>query len=96
MIQEAHVGLGIMGREGRQATMSADFALAKFMHLQKALLVHGHWYYVRITTLTQYFFYKNIVFITPQFLFGLHSVFSTQVKLFFFFLSKESCVFFLI
>ncbi|KAF7997896.1 hypothetical protein HCN44_009294 [Aphidius gifuensis] len=78
MIQEAHVGIGIMGREGRQATMSADFALAKFMHLEKAILVHGHWYYIRITTLTHYFFYKNIVFITPQFLFGLNSIFSTQ------------------
>ncbi|XP_011298118.1 probable phospholipid-transporting ATPase IF isoform X2 [Fopius arisanus] len=78
MIQEAHVGLGIMGKEGRQATMSADFAFSKFMHLQKALLVHGHWYYIRLSILTQYFFYKNIVFITPQLLFGFHSGFSSQ------------------
>ncbi|XP_063979096.1 phospholipid-transporting ATPase IF isoform X2 [Diachasmimorpha longicaudata] len=78
MIQEAHVGLGIMGKEGRQATMSADFAFSKFMHLRKALLVHGHWYYIRLSILTQYFFYKNIVFITPQLLFGFHSGFSSQ------------------
>ncbi|KAK0098029.1 hypothetical protein PV326_011702 [Microctonus aethiopoides] len=38
MIQEAHVGIGLMGREGRQATMNADFALSKFMYLRKALL----------------------------------------------------------
>ena len=44
MIQEAHVGLGIMGKEGRAAVRSADFAFAKFKHLQKVLLVHGHWY----------------------------------------------------
>ena len=81
MIQEAHVGLGIIGKEGRQATMSADFAFSKFMYLRKALLVHGHWYYVRISILTQYFFYKNVVFITPQLLFGIYSGFSTQVKL---------------
>ena len=43
MIQEAHVGLGIMGKEGRAAVRSADFAFAKFRHLQKVLLVHGHW-----------------------------------------------------
>ena len=30
MIQEAHVGLGIMGREGRAAVRAADFAFAKF------------------------------------------------------------------
>ncbi|XP_034937307.1 probable phospholipid-transporting ATPase IF isoform X2 [Chelonus insularis] len=78
MIQEAHVGIGILGKEGRQAAMNADFAFSKFMHLRKALLVHGHWYYVRISILTQYFFYKNIVFITPQLLFGIFSGFSAQ------------------
>ncbi|XP_076284102.1 phospholipid-transporting ATPase IF [Lasioglossum baleicum] len=79
MIQEAHVGIGIMGKEGRQATMSSDFAIAKFRFLKKVLLVHGQWYYVRISTLTLYFFYKNILFITPQLLFGIHSGFSVQV-----------------
>ncbi|KAL2720927.1 phospholipid-transporting ATPase IF-like isoform X3 [Vespula squamosa] len=78
MIQEAHVGLGIMGREGRQATMSSDFAIARFKHLKKVFLVHGHWYYRRISILTQYFFYKNFVFITPQVFFGIHNGFSTQ------------------
>ncbi|XP_076173411.1 phospholipid-transporting ATPase IF isoform X2 [Ptiloglossa arizonensis] len=80
MIQEANVGIGIMGKEGRQATMSSDFAVAKFKFLKKALLVHGHWFYMRISTLTLYFFYKNILFITPQLLFGLHNGFSGQVR----------------
>ncbi|XP_018059116.1 PREDICTED: probable phospholipid-transporting ATPase IF [Atta colombica] len=78
MIQEAHVGIGILGKEGRQASISADFAFTKFKYLRKALLVHGHWYYLRISILTQFFFYKNIVFITPQVLFGIHNGFSTQ------------------
>ena len=43
MIQEAHVGLGIAGKEGRAAVRSADFAFGKFKHLQRVLLVHGHW-----------------------------------------------------
>jgi len=80
MIQEAHVGIGILGKEGRQASISADFAFAKFMFLKKALLVHGHWYYLRVSILMQYFFYKNVAFITPQVLFGLHNGFSTQVR----------------
>lgn len=80
MIQEAHVGIGILGKEGRQASISADFAFTKFMYLKKALLVHGHWYYLRITILMQYFFYKNLVFITPQVLFGIHNGYSTQVR----------------
>ncbi|XP_032670924.1 probable phospholipid-transporting ATPase IF [Odontomachus brunneus] len=78
MIQEAHVGFGILGKEGRQASMSADFAFSKFMYLKKALLVHGHWYYQRISIFSQYFFYKNLIFMTPQVLYGLHNGFSTQ------------------
>lgn len=42
---------------------SADFAFAKFMMVKKILLVHGHWYYQRLATLVQYFFYKNFVFV---------------------------------
>ncbi|XP_076762998.1 phospholipid-transporting ATPase IF [Xylocopa sonorina] len=78
MIQEAHVGIGIMGKEGRQATMCSDFAIAKFKFLKKALLVHGHWFYMRISILTQYFFYKNFIFITPQLLFNIYCGFSAQ------------------
>ena len=33
--QEAHVGLAIMGREGRAAVRAADFAFTKFRFLQK-------------------------------------------------------------
>ncbi|XP_021935483.1 probable phospholipid-transporting ATPase IF isoform X4 [Zootermopsis nevadensis] len=78
MIQEAHVGLGIMGKEGRQAVRSSDFAFARFKFLRRILFVHGHWYYIRVATLVQYFFYKNIVFITPQVYYAFSNGFSTQ------------------
>uniref|UniRef100_A0A6I8N2T8 Phospholipid-transporting ATPase n=2 Tax=Ornithorhynchus anatinus TaxID=9258 RepID=A0A6I8N2T8_ORNAN len=68
MIQEAHVGIGIMGKEGRQAVRNSDYAIARFKFLSKLLFVHGHFYYIRIATLVQYFFYKNVCFISPQFL----------------------------
>lgn len=55
-----------MGKEGRQAVRCSDFALAKFYCLQRAFLVHGQWYYLRLATVVQYFFYKNLVFNTPQ------------------------------
>uniref|UniRef100_A0AAJ7UJC2 Phospholipid-transporting ATPase n=1 Tax=Petromyzon marinus TaxID=7757 RepID=A0AAJ7UJC2_PETMA len=78
MIQEAHVGIGVMGREGRQAARSGDFALHRFCHLRRLLLVHGHLYYVRIAQLVQYFFYKNVCFIAPQFFYQFHCGFSQQ------------------
>ncbi|CAG05786.1 unnamed protein product, partial [Tetraodon nigroviridis] len=78
MILEAHVGIGIMGKEGRQAARNSDYAIPKFRHLKKILLVHGHYYYIRIAELVQYFFYKNVCFIFPQFLYQFFCGFSQQ------------------
>ncbi|XP_053240374.1 phospholipid-transporting ATPase IH isoform X1 [Podarcis raffonei] len=78
MILEAHVGIGLIGKEGRQAARNSDYAIPKFKHLKKMLLVHGHFYYVRISELVQYFFYKNVCFIFPQFLYQFFCGFSQQ------------------
>ncbi|KAG1668792.1 putative phospholipid-transporting ATPase VD [Nymphon striatum] len=59
MIQTAAVGIGISGQEGMQAVMASDFAMGRFHHLERLLLVHGHWCYVRLATMVLYFFYKN-------------------------------------
>lgn len=61
MIQVADVGIGISGQEGMQAVMSSDFAISRFKHLRKLLLVHGHWCYTRLANMILYFFYKNVV-----------------------------------
>ena len=47
MIQEADVGVGIAGEEGRQAVMSSDYAIGQFRFLQRLVLVHGRWSYRR-------------------------------------------------
>jgi phospholipid-translocating ATPase len=78
MIQEAHVGLGIMGREGRAAVRSSDFAFAKFRFLQKVILVHGHWYYYRVALLVHYFFYKNVACFGGQLFYCFYNNFSIQ------------------
>ncbi len=74
MIQEAHVGLGIVGREGRQAARCADYAFANFCMLKKVLLVHGYYYSQRLALLVLYFFYKNLVFMLIQVTFILKNV----------------------
>ena len=48
----------IYGKEGRNAVRASDYALAQFSHLKRALLVHGYYFYIRLSTLVQYFFYK--------------------------------------
>ncbi|KAL2885752.1 phospholipid-translocating P-type ATPase [Ceratocystis lukuohia] len=61
MIQEADVGVGIAGVEGRQAVMSSDYAIAQFRFLQRLVLVHGRWSYRRLAESISNFFYKNMV-----------------------------------
>jgi phospholipid-translocating ATPase len=61
MIQEADVGVGIAGEEGRQAVMSSDYAIGQFRFLQRLVLVHGRWSYRRLAESISNFFYKNMV-----------------------------------
>lgn len=60
MIQEADIGVGIAGEEGRQAVMSADYAIGQFRFLQRLVLVHGRWSYSRLAEFLANFFYKVI------------------------------------
>jgi len=61
MIQGAHVGIGISGKEGRQAVNASDFAIAQFRFLETLLLVHGRWDFMRQATVVLFSFYKNAV-----------------------------------
>ncbi|KAI2615365.1 phospholipid-translocating P-type ATPase [Hypoxylon sp. NC1633] len=61
MIQEADIGVGIAGVEGRQAAMSADYAIGQFRFLQRLVLVHGRWSYRRMSEAIANFFYKNMI-----------------------------------
>jgi len=61
MIQEADIGVGIAGEEGRQAVMSSDYGIGQFRFLQRLVLVHGRWSYRRLAESIANFFYKNII-----------------------------------
>ncbi|KAI9019832.1 aminophospholipid-transporting P-type ATPase [Hyaloraphidium curvatum] len=78
MIQAAHIGIGINGREGLQAARSSDFAISQFRYLRKLLLVHGGWSYNRLSKMILYSFYKNIALYMIQFWFALDNAFSGQ------------------
>lgn len=61
MIQEAHIGVGIAGLEGAQASMSADYAIGQFRFLTKLLLVHGRWCYIRVAEMVCLSVYLRMV-----------------------------------
>ncbi|KAL0486406.1 phospholipid-transporting ATPase [Acrasis kona] len=60
MIRTAHVGVGIMGQEGRQASNASDYSFAQFQFLSRLLLVHGRWNYRRVSKLILFSIYKSI------------------------------------
>ena len=62
MIQAAHIGVGISGREGQQAVLASDYSFAQFRFLERLLLVHGRWSYLRMAKFLRYFFFKNFAF----------------------------------
>ncbi|KAF2136624.1 uncharacterized protein K452DRAFT_322282 [Aplosporella prunicola CBS 121167] len=75
MIQEAHVGVGIAGEEGRSAVMSSDYAIGQFRFLTRLVLVHGRWSYRRLAETIANFFYKNIVWTLALFWYQIYSDF---------------------
>lgn len=79
MIQEAHIGVGIVGKEGTQAVQSSDFSFAQFKYLTTLLLVHGRWSYRRISWFICYYFYKNIVLVFTELSFPFFNGFSGQI-----------------
>lgn len=76
----AHIGVGISGQEGMQAVLSSDFSFAQFRYLQRLLLVHGRWSYLRMCKFLRYFFYKNFTFTFVHFWYGFFCGFSAQVR----------------
>ena len=69
MIQEAHVGIGITGKEGLQAARTSDYSIAQFRFLLRLLLVHGRWNYIRTSKYVLSTFWKEMLFYLTQALF---------------------------
>ncbi|KOS15832.1 aminophospholipid-transporting p-type atpase [Malassezia pachydermatis] len=61
MIQAANVGIGIVGKEGKQASLAADFSVTQFSHIAKLLLWHGRNSYQRSAKLAQFVIHRGLI-----------------------------------
>ncbi|KAL7668534.1 hypothetical protein ACOME3_009232 [Neoechinorhynchus agilis] len=93
MIQRANVGIGIAGKEGTQAVLASDYSLAQFRYLERLLLVHGRWSYLRICKFLKYFFYKNFAFSFCNFWFAFFCGMSAQTLFDPFFIATYNVIF---
>lgn len=76
MIQAADVGVGIVGKEGRQASLAADFSITQFCHLTKLLVWHGRNSYKRSAKLSQFVIHRGLIISICQTVYSIASSFS--------------------
>lgn len=77
MIQEANVGLGIVGKEGMQASLAADFSITQFKHISLLLLWHGRLSYKRSASLGQFVVHRGMIISFIQAIFTVTFFFVT-------------------
>ncbi|KAI0286510.1 phospholipid-translocating P-type ATPase [Russula brevipes] len=70
MIQAADVGVGIVGKEGKQASLAADFSVTQFSYLTKLLLWHGRNSYRRSAKLAQFVIHRGLIISVMQAVFS--------------------------
>ncbi len=75
MIQAADVGVGIVGKEGRQASLAADFSIEQFCYLTKLLVWHGRNSYKRSAKLAQFVIHRGLIISVCQTVFSIASKF---------------------
>ncbi|CAN8077201.1 unnamed protein product [Agarophyton chilense] len=78
MIQAAHVGVGIVGLEGREAKLASDYSMSQFRFLGRLMLVHGRWNYKRLSKLVLYTIYKNACLTLCEIYWATQSAYSGQ------------------
>ena len=67
MIQQAHVGFGLMGKEGNQAASFADYACPKFRDLRRCLFWHGRPYGNRLINYVIFCLFKSMINATTKY-----------------------------
>ena len=61
MIQAAHIGIGIVGKEGKQASLAADYSINQFSHVGKLFLYHGRNSYLNSAMMSQFVIYRGCI-----------------------------------
>lgn len=77
MIQEAHLGIGIVGKEGKQASLAADFSILEFKSVKLLLLWHGRLSYKRSAVLAQFVIHRGLIISIIQIIFSFMFYFTS-------------------
>ena len=70
MIQEADVGIGIVGKEGLQASLAADYSILEFNYLDTLLLWWGRLAYKNTSQMSNFIIHRGLIISLIQFIFS--------------------------
>ena len=70
MITTADVGVGIVGKEGKQAALSSDFSILRFKDVTNLLLWHGRNSYKRGAVMAQFVIHRGLIISVIQIFFS--------------------------
>ena len=71
MIQMADIGIGIVGKEGKQAALASDYSILKFKYLSKLVLWHGRLAYKNTSVMAQFVIHRGLIISVIQCIFSL-------------------------
>ncbi|CAF1995718.1 unnamed protein product, partial [Rotaria magnacalcarata] len=74
MIQSAYVGIGIVGKKGKQASLAAAFSINPFSYLTRLLFVHGRDSYKRTASLSQFIIHRGVIITVIQAIFSFTAI----------------------
>ena len=75
MIQSAHIGVGIYGKEGIQAALASDFSVSQFSDLNLLIYWHGRLAYKRSSLLSQFIIHRGVIITIMQTIFCIEYYF---------------------
>lgn len=70
MIQAADVGVGIVGKQGMQAALAADFSIKQFCDVKVLLFWHGRLSYHRSSLLANFIIHRGFIISAIQLIFS--------------------------
>ena len=71
MIQASSIGVGIVGKEGKQASLAADVSINSFCHLQRLLFWHGANFYKHSSRMSQFVMHRGVIMTVTQAIYSL-------------------------
>ena len=71
MILESNCGIGIVGKEGKQASLASDFSIEQFSYLKRLILWHGRLSYKRSAVLSQFVIHRGLIITVIQAIFSI-------------------------